>query len=271
MKIKNITYYLLLFVVFLSCKKEDTPLIVMNTNSNLLSQVIIDKQTSFEYLYNSANWISEERSKFDLAIHHYNEKNQLLSTDYYANYNVLSTDLKISAAAMNQPGWVSPDYANKGGTINYEYNNNGQLVKATYSTLSGSNQYSEFKYDSNNRIILQTLFCDNKETGHIDYKYDVLGNLTDEILYNLASPGVSELSTTIQYVFDNKQNPYKSASKLLTPGISTNQNNIIKETYTINSKDVQGTNNVQVTQNSYEYNSKGYPTSKNGNVQYIYK
>ena len=271
MKIKNIAYYLLLVMGFLSCKKEDSPSIVMNTNSNLISQVIVDKQTSFEYLYNSANWISEERSKFDLAIHRYNEKNQLISTDHYANYNVLSADVKISTAAMNQPGWVSPDYANKGGTINYEYNNNGQLVKATYSTLSGSNQYSEFKYDANSRIAVQTLFYDNKETGHIDYKYDVLGNLTDEMLYNMTSSGVSELSTTIQYTFDNKQNPYKSVSRLLTPGIYTNQNNITKETYTINSKDVQGSNNVQVTQNSYEYNSKGYPTSKNGNVQYIYK
>ena len=57
----------------------------------------------------------------------------------------------------------------------------------------------------------------------------------------------------------------------MIPGIYTNVNNIINETYTINSNTVPASNKIQVTGNSYAYNTNGYPVSKNGNVSYIYK
>ena len=32
-----------------------------------------------------------------------------------------------------------------------------------------------------------------------------------------------------------------------------------------------GTDQVQVTENSYEYNINGYPEAKNGNIKYLYE
>jgi hypothetical protein len=90
------------------------------------------------------------------------------------------------------------------------------------------------------------------------------------MLYNLPSTGVAELITKTEYTFDSEQNPYKLFAKLMIPGINTNQNNIIRETYTIHLTAAQGSDNVQVTDNIYEYNAAGYPTSKNGNISYIY-
>jgi hypothetical protein len=74
-----------------------------------------------------------------------------------------------------------------------------------------------------------------------------------------------------QYVFDNELNPYKATSRLMLPGITTNQNNIIKETYTIHLSANQGSDNVQAAETKYEYNGLGYPITRNGNIKYIYK
>jgi hypothetical protein len=115
------------------------------------------------------------------------------------------------------------------------------------------------------------MYWENTATGYIEYSYDGKGNLIKEMLYNLPATGVAELITTTQYAFDNQPNPYRSSSRLMTPGISTNQNNIIKETYTIHLTAVQGPDNVQITETSYEYNGIGYPVTKNGNVSYVYE
>lgn len=271
MKLKIISVCLLFISILISCKKE--PLSVAgNSDVLLLSNVIIDNQSCDEYLYNDANLISEEKSKYDYTLHHYNGNNQLVSTDFYGNDDILSSNLQVFTAAMNRTEWVTPVNGSKGGTITYEYNGNAQLVKTTYTRpSSASSEFSMFSYDVNNRINRQIMYWENKETGYIDYSYDGKGNLIKEALYNLPSTGVAELITTTQYVFDSQQNPFKSFSKLRIPGINTNLNNISKETYTINSKIDQGTDKVQVTQNSYAYNVKGYPISKNGNVKYVYE
>ena len=270
MKLKIISLSLLFVGVFLSCKKQDEPSIAVTTRAQILSQVKIDNQPSIAYSYNTLNLISEEKSRYDYSSYHYNAGNQLVSTDYYTNSNILSSDQQVCQTAMNQQGWFTPDITNKGGSITYEYNDKQQLIKSTYTPVTGSSQNSEFSYGTNDRISRQLLYWDNKETGYIDYTYDERGNLTEENLYYLSATGVAELSTTMQYVFDTQQNPYKSVSRLMTPGINTNPNNIIKETYTIHLKADQGGDKVQITETTYQYNSTGFPISKNGNTEYIY-
>jgi hypothetical protein len=115
------------------------------------------------------------------------------------------------------------------------------------------------------------MYWENTITGYIDYSYDAKGNLIKEMLYNIPSAGVTELITTTQYIFDSQLNPYKPISKLKIPGIDTNPNNIVKETYTIHLAQGQGTDSGQVTETTYEYNGLGYPVTKNGNIKYIYK
>jgi hypothetical protein len=273
MKLKIISFCLVFVSIFVSCKKEplDT---ATETGSNLflLSKVTADNQSTDEYIYNSVNLISEEKSKLDYAVHHYNASNQLVSTDFYGNDDVLSCDIQVYTAAINCKEWVTSLNGVKGGTLAYEYNGNDQLVKTTYTRpSSASSEYSLFSYDNNNRINKQMMYWESNATGYIEYSYDTKGNLITESLYNLPSPGVAELITTTQYVYDNQQNPFNSFRQLMLPGINTNVNNITKETHTLNSKTDQASDKIQIAENTYEYNVNGFPVSKNGNVKYSYK
>lgn len=274
MKYKIIAFCLLLVTIMLSCKKEEmiADQTIGKTNVPLLVKVLTDNKTSNEFIYNDSNMISQEQSKFDLAMYHYNATGKLSSSEYYGNDDILSSDIQVSQNALNSQSLINTQTGKKGGNVVYEYASNGQLIKTSYSqTTSGSTEYSEFNYDSNDRIAKQTMFLDNTATGYINYTYDYSGNLVKETLYALVANGPDELITTTQYEFDDQANPFKPVSKLMIPGINTNQNNIIKETCTLNSAVATGSDNIRITQNEYEYNDKGYPLSMNGNVQFIYK
>lgn len=273
MRIKITTFCLLLIMIFFSCKKDPLSDVVGSGNSTvlMLSKVLLNNICSNEYLYNDSNLVSEEKSKIDYRMNHYNDNGQLVTSEYYTDDDILSNDAQISATAINSTDLVTPENGQKGGSITYEYNTNAQLIKITYSqpTSTGS-EYSQFSYDANNRINRQTMYWENLATGYIDYSYDAKGNLIKEALYNMPSTGVVELITTTSYEFDNSKNPYKLFKKLMIPGIYTNINNIIKETYTIHLQPNQGPDNVQIKTNSYKYNAVGYPVSKNGNIAYVY-
>jgi hypothetical protein len=276
MKIKITAILLLLVAIFLSCKKEEifnngttgTPGTVV---APLLGKVLTDNQTSSEYVYNDSNLVIQEKSKFDVAVHHYNAKGLLASTIHYGNDDVLSSDLKVAQTALNSQVMVTPETGKKGGIITYEYNDNAQLVKTSYTNpISTCTESSQFTYGTNNRITRQTMYWDATSTGYIDYSYDAKGNLTREALYNLPASGTAELITTSDYVFDNASNPYKASSKLLIPGINTNVNNIIKVTITVHMPANQGPDNIQTTETAYEYNAQGYPLTINGNITFVY-
>lgn len=275
MKFKIIIICLFFVTVLLSCKKED-PITagnangVINKNIPVLTKVLTDNQPSYEYVYTSANLLSEEKSKFYFTINQYDGNNQLISTDYYSNANLLSTDLQLVQTAMDQKEWVTPESPNKGGTIKYDYSDANRLIKATYTPVSGTSQYSEFSYDANGKISKQILYWADIQTGYVEYSYDAKGNLVKEMLYNLSVDGVGALSTTTSYEFDTQVNPFRLVNRLVIPGINTNMNNITKETFTINEAASQGADPVQVTVTTWEYNDKGYPTTKNGNIAYIY-
>ena len=276
MKFKIITFCLLFTGIFFSCKKEELSNVRNSGTSGnsyvaLLSKVIIDNQSVYEYIYNDSSRITQEKSKFHFIAHHYNSKGQLATTLFYGNDDILSSDLLVSQTAINSNVLVTLESGKKGGLITYEYDGNSKLTKTTYSRpLSASSEYSEFSYN-NNRISRQTMYWNKTASGYIDYSYDARGNLIKEMLYNLPISGVAELITSTQYTFDNESNPYKSTSRLLIPGINTNQNNIIKEAYTIHLSAGQGADKVQITETLYEYNAMGYPVKKNGNVSYLYK
>jgi len=274
MRIKLITICLLLTVVFLSCKKEELSdtMNPVSTYVPLLSKILVDNQPAYEYTYTDSKLLSQEKSKFDFTIYQYNDKGMLVSTDYYGNDDMLSTDNNIFETAMNNKEWVTPENCKKISTSAYEYDTDGNLSKTTFSIGTvASSEYSEFIYDSNNRISRQTMFWENKATGYTDFSYDEKGNLIKDMLFYLQPNGAAELITTTTYSFDRQPNPYRSISRLKTPGVSTNLNNIIKETNIIHMAASQGPDNVQITENSYEYNIMGYPVSKNGNTTFIYK
>lgn len=277
MKLKITILSVICVTIMFSCKKVDLSDGIStqdpaNKYVAILSKVLIDNQSAYEYAYNDSNLVTQEKSKFDFVSYHYNGKGQLTTSDFYGNDDILSSDLVVFQTAMNSVALLNSASGKKGGTINYEYNSSGLLIKSTYTRPSVTNtEYSEFTYNSSNNISRQTMYWDNIASGYIDYSYDSKGNLVTESLYNLPASGVAELSTTTQYAFDSSPNPYKATRKLMIPGINTNTNNIIKETYTIHVPSSQGADKVQITENSYQYNGMGYPISKNDNIMFVYK
>jgi hypothetical protein len=270
MKIKIISLFLLAAAITFSCKKEDA-FTSGNAESLFLRQIITDKIPSSEYAYNSAKFISEEKGKFAYTVNNYNVNDQLVSTEYYVNFAILNKDPQVSETAMNQKGWVALTKANLSGTLSYEYNGQGQMMKTLYTPSTGIPQSSEFTYDENERISRQDLYWETNQLGYIEYTYDSDGNLTEENLYTISASGSAELSITSVYEFDGKQNPFKLISRLMIPGINTNNNNVIKETQTIHLNASQGGDITEVTANTYKYNTNGYPIGRNGNVEYLYQ
>jgi len=277
MKLKITILSIICVAIMFSCKKVDLTDGVNTSNPTnsyvaILNKVLVDNQSAYEYAYNDSNLVTQEKGKFNYIAYHYNSKGQLTTSDFYGNDDILSTDLVVFQTALNSATLLNATSGKKGGTITYEYNASGLMIKSTYTRPSVTNtEYSEFTYNSSNRISRQTMYWDNVATGYVDYSYDAKGNLVTEALYNLPASGVAELSTTTQYAYDSSPNPYKATTKLLIPGINTNLNNIIKETNTIHVTATQGTDKVQVTENTYQYNGMGYPISKNDNILFVYK
>lgn len=270
MNLKIISICLLAVSVFISCEKEPEVLSVKN-DVLLLSKVMIADKPYTEYSYNTDNLVSIEKGKYDFVENHYNESNQLISSDYYVDNSILSNDAAVAEAALSRAELINTANAVKGLTIAYEYNDQGQLIK-TSATRPSVNyaEYSEFSYDANGRISRQTIHGEDKITGYNDYLYDDRGNLIKQVLYYVSSTGVTEVSTITTYEYDNKENPFRSISNVMKPGIATNKNNIIKETYSIQFQMGEGGEQVQLTRNAYQYNEMGYPTSKNGTIKYVY-
>lgn len=267
---KKIALIFFFSLIFYSCEK-DKQLIVENTDILLLSKVLVDGVSYYEYAYNDANLLSEQKSKFHYTKHTYNDKNQLIVSDFYVDPAMFSSLGIVVEAAMNRKEWVNPDNTSKSLTKSFEYNDKYELIRVTYNRPSISNsEYSEFTFD-NNRISRQTMYWKKELAFYIDYLYDEKGNLIKESKYYVPSTGIAELWTTTEYEFDNMQNPYQAFSRLMTPGKYTNPNNITKETYTIHFEVDPWTDKVQITETSFEYDNRGYPVRVNGEAEYIYK
>ena len=92
MKINIVSLSLLLATILLSCQKDNLE-IDMKTDVPLIRNVVIANQPFYEYSYNYDNLISAEKSKFNITKYIYNDKNQLVTTDYYSDNDLLSSDL----------------------------------------------------------------------------------------------------------------------------------------------------------------------------------
>ncbi|HEY3388575.1 MAG TPA: hypothetical protein VGK38_03315 [Prolixibacteraceae bacterium] len=259
----------LLLALFAACKK-DKPLIIENPGNPLLSKLMYGPELATEYTWNNYYLISEEKSKFFYTRHNYNSQNQLISSDYYVNPSIYSSDMSVVQAGMNRAEWVNPDNTAKEMYKTYEYNQNGQLIKCTINRLNTSYQsYSIFEYNSSGQISKETWFAENKAYGNNEFTYNEAGNLILKRHNDISADGSIKLSTTTEYVFDNKKNPYL-LFKMQIPGLYTNQNNIIKETYTLFFEVDPSIDKIQILETNYDYNDGGYPVKKNGDIEFIY-
>ncbi|HSI75183.1 MAG TPA: hypothetical protein VK957_04800 [Lunatimonas sp.] len=100
--------------------------------------------------------------------------------------------------------------------------------------------------------------------------FDNNDNLIKKLHYWSSSNDDSKLQTTTEHEFDDKINPYKAFNLLMIPGRYTNSNNIVKETYIIHFEVDESIESVQITENSFTYNSQGFPISKDDTERYFY-
>jgi hypothetical protein len=265
---------LLLFffsLIIASCEKDKQPVIVENIDIPLIDKILIGGEPYMEYSYNEANLVTEEKSKFHYTRHFYNERNQLIKSDFYWDISMTSSDSHVIEAAMNRTEWVNPGNTPKSISHTLEYNNKGELVRKNYiRTADNNSDYVEFTYEGD-KIIKATGYYNNSISGYTNYIYDNNGNITRQMKYIVSSSGIAELATTTDYEYDNMPNPFHAFRRLTTPGVFTNPNNITKETYTLNFEVDPSIEKVQVTGYSYEYSDKGYPSKVNGLTEYIYK
>lgn len=253
-------------LILFSCEKDNTPFIE-NGGIPLLSKVLVDGELFYEYSYNEANLVTEEKHQYHYTRHYYNNSKQLLRSDYYVDPDMFSSTMP----AMNREEWVNPRNTEKSLTTTFDYDSEGQLIRKTYERPSVSHsEFSEYTWE-NNRISRKTMYWNNEQSGYIDYEYDNKGNLVKEEKYMLGQDGSVTIWTSTEYEFDNMNNPYQSFERLISPGKYTNLNNIIKEIYTVHSDYDMGIDDVSVLEYSYEYDINGYPLMVNGNIAYIYK
>ena len=265
----QLTLILLLFLaIFTSCNKNKS-LIIQDPGFPYLDTVKFDPELTTVYIWND-NKLIREKSKHFYTAHNYNPKNQLISSDYYVDPSIYSSDSEVFQAGLKREEWVNPKNTARDMFKTYQYNPMGQLIKISIHRLSTNYEsYSTFQYNSNKQISKETWTAENKIYGTNDFLYDDTGNLILKSHFDVSADGSSKLSTTTTYEFDHQKNPYLLI-KMPLPGIYTNQNNIVKETYTIYFEVDPSIDKVQISQTSYTYNDKGYPEKKNGNIDFIY-
>jgi hypothetical protein len=268
---KLIFLFLISQIVFSCSKKESIQQTPENTDIPLISKIFINGTLYEEYAYTGMNLLSEEKSKFHYEKHNYNNKNQVTTSDFYFDISMASSSSAVIETAMQRTEWVNPGNTSKSLTQTFDYNDQGQVIRKNYLRTSDPNpDYSEFTYE-NDKIIRITGYYKNAVSGYRDFSYDNKGNVIKQMQYTVSDEGISQLAATTDYEYDSKFNPFRAFGRLLQPGIYTNLNNIVKETYTLNSPVQSIVENVQVTNNTYEYNLIGYPVRVNGSTEYVYR
>ena len=267
---RKLTFILLLFLaLFASCKKTK-PLLIEDPGIPLLEKVIYSPEFSYVYTWNDSYLISEEKSKFSYTRHNYNSQNQLVSSDFYVDPGMYSSDSHIVQASMNRTEWVNADNTAREMFRIYEYDQNSHLIKCLINRINTNyKSYSIFEYNAKGQISKETWYSDGKATGNTIYNYNDAGNLILKTRNDILTDGSLQLSTTTEYEFDDKKNPYLQF-KMQIPGIYTNQNNIIKETYQLWFEVDAFIDKIQITETTYEYNNSGYPIKKNGTIDFVY-
>jgi hypothetical protein len=190
----------------------------------------------------------------------------MISYDMYEDSRIYSSNWATAEAAMNRKDWVTPQNSEISGNALFNYQDENLKSITVTHTHSDMQNTSDFTYDSNGRIVNQ-IFSSNDEVanGRKVYTYDDHGNVILEEQYYSGA-----LLCTKSFEYDDKHNPFKVFYRLGTPGIYTNENNIVKETLTL-MDNTPGIDSIQVTESTYEYNDQGYPVAKNGFIRYEYK
>jgi YD repeat-containing protein len=260
-------FFVVLLALFtlVSCEKEVTPP-VENMGVPLIVKEIYSEDVYNEFTYNDQNLLKERKSKWFYTLYHYDANNRLTSTDMYEDPGIYSSNWVTAQAAWNRAEWVNPENTVKSGEAIYMYKN--QLLESIniLRIPGGMHNTTSYQYNDKGRIVSAIYYSEGEVSGKTAYTYDESGNVSREEQY---AGGL--LSCTRLYEYDNKHNPFAVFSTLLTPGMYTNKNNIIRETQILANNTDTNIETVQVTESVYEYNDQGYPVTKDGFIRYEYK
>ena len=285
---RNIAILIVFAFVLISCEKEESEkeesldienpkLVIENTDIPLLSKMLSDGVIFMEFTYNDRNLLIEEKCRLWYTKHTYDDNNQLIASELYFDRSMISSDIAVIEEAQSRTEWVNPDNTPIGASHSYEYNTEEQLVSKTYFYhIQGNSDIVEFLYE-NDRVVRSSSYRDGEISYYGDFTYDSNGNLTLEERYRYTPEGIAELQSTTEYEYDNMLNPHRAFKRLITPGKYTNQNNIVKKTYTLPYSaytlpysDDEFSEKVTIREYSYEYNDDRYPVMVNG-AEYVYE
>jgi hypothetical protein len=191
--------------------------------------------------------------------------------EVYYDDNLLSSSWEVVQAANNRTEWVTPENTPRTSYKTYGYDKEGKLFSVSNYRKNGYLEYSELSYNNNGNINRRSYYLENKVSAYFDFLYDERGNLIKTSRYWVPVSGEDILSYTYEYEYDNKSNPFRAFKRLIVPGLNgiyTNENNIVKETYTVVGEFESFVS--RVTEIGYEYDERGYPVKKGSSIVYEY-
>lgn len=249
-------------ILFLSCRKDSFDPFP-SSGASRLSSLYYEDEKFYEYEYDSRGRLTVEKGKFHYHEYQYPVSSKTVSKKIYLDQGMFSSNLQISTRSMNRTEWVNPANTPLYGTQIFKYDKNNRLVRSSALTTG----HSEYEYDSEGRMSSRKIYHNNVLSGSREYQYDVSGNLIRDDQYSISEGGSKVLSSTTEYGYDQQKNPYRYQAPDVAPGPGTNLNNVIREKYVVSSHPDAG-KDVSYT---YEYNSEGYPVSRNDGIRYVYK
>lgn len=271
MKLKVIPFLILCLLFQVSCKDENISLYEELDDDTLLTEVLMGGEIYYQYTYNDAGLVVEEKSKFSYTKHKYNSRNQLVRSDSYLDERIFSSSYHVLEEAMGREEWVNPDNTDLYSYTEFNYKQSGELSRRDMKRINTDYQsYSEYSYNGEGKIERRTAYNDDGVLLYDQFYYDEKGNLVRKERWHILENGSEELQTTYDYEFDSQLNPYRSFRGLMIPGRYTNTNNIVKERYELYF-DVPGFDErISITTFKYEYNEYGYPIRVNDDTEYRY-
>lgn len=230
------------------------------TGERLLA-VYFEDTKLYEYEYNSDGFLVADKAKFHYYRYSYDRNAGEVSKEIYYDSRTFSSNSTIAQEAYSRTEWVNPQNTPLTGTLVFEFNSNQRLVKSTEI-----NGHSEYEYDNNGRISARKIFNNANLSGIREYEYDMNGNVSKENQFSVLQSGSKVLSTTTEYEYDNKKNPYQYLRPDPIPGENTNPNNITREKYSV----VNTPEAYTDLEYTYIYNDLGWPIERIDGHRYKY-
>jgi hypothetical protein len=263
------TKYFICFLLVIginSCEKESESSDPCRDNTKI-RQVNADTLTLEQITYTGDCMVSEFIQEFSYKKYTYNLQGRLIKTEQAITLNPLSCFMPTPSPDET---YTDPRKAKITQYHAYEYDDEGKLIKKLNYFLNGEQFrlvfYQTFDYENDLIKQLNRYTPQGELTEKNTYTYDENGNIIRDESFFRETGTSFVLMYTNEYMFDDKVNPYLIFENEGIPGVYTNRNNIIKNTYINN---YSGEGYSYTTDYSYEYNASGLPVKLN-NLTFIY-